>query len=209
MIKGFVFDLDDTLYLERDYVRSGFCAIAQAFGDERLSDELMRLFTEDRRNVYQRAGFSDEECGRCIAVYRQHLPDIRLSDAAKDTLSALRARGCRLGILTDGRPQGQRNKIQALGLEPMVDAIVVTDELGGEAFRKPNPTAFQMMKEALALDYDEMVYVGDNPIKDFVAPKMLGMQACYLRNPDGLYFSAQEIDPSIPTINDITEVLTL
>ena len=42
MIKGFVFDLDDTLYLERDYVRSGFCAIAQAFGDERLSDELMR-----------------------------------------------------------------------------------------------------------------------------------------------------------------------
>lgn len=209
MIKGVVFDLDDTLYLERDYVYSGFRAVARALGEDTLADKLVQLFAEDRRNVYQRAGLSDAECQRCISVYREHLPDICLSSAAKETLSALRARGCRIGIITDGRPQGQRNKIQALGLEPMVDAIIVTDELGGEAFRKPNPTAFQKMKEVLALDYAAMVYVGDNPAKDFVAPLMLGMQACCLRNPEGLYFSAQEMDPAIIKINEITEVLTL
>ena len=209
MIKGFVFDLDDTLYLERDYVYSGFRAVAQAFGDDAIADKLIRLFAEDRKNVYQRAGFSNEECQRCISVYREHLPAICLSDAVKETLSVLRARDCRIGIITDGRPQGQRNKMQALGLGAMVDAVVITDELGGEMFRKPNPAAFQKMKQILGLDYSEMVYVGDNPVKDFVAPLMLGMHACWLRNPDGLYFSAQEMDPAIMTINDITEVLTL
>lgn len=209
MIKGFVFDLDDTLYLERDYVYSGFCAIAKVMGNDALADKLMDLFEEDRQNVYQRAGFSDEECCRCVAVYRQHLPYISLGDGVKETLSALRVRGCQIGIVTDGRPQGQRNKIQALGLESMVDAIVVTDELGGETFRKPNPVAFQKIRETLGLSYEEMVYIGDNPTKDFVAPLMLGMHACWLRNPDGLYFSSQECDPSIITINDITEVLKL
>lgn len=209
MIKGFVFDLDDTLYLERDYVYSGFRAIAKDCGDETLADTLVRLFSEDRKNVYQRAGLSEEVCQRCVSVYREHRPDIALSEAVRETLSALRARGCQIGIITDGRPQGQRNKIQALGLEPMVDAIIVTDELGGESFRKPNPLAFERMKELLDLDYEEMVYVGDNPTKDFIAPLMLGMHACWLRNPDGLYFGSQEVDPAITKINDITEVLTL
>ena len=209
MIRGFVFDLDDTLYPERDYVYSGFRAIAREFGDDALADKLMRLFAEDRQNVYQRSGFSDEECCRCVAVYRQHLPRISLADGVAETLSALRARGCQIGIITDGRPQGQRNKIEALGLEPMVDAVIVTDELGGESFRKPNPVAFQKMSETLGLSYAEMVYVGDNPAKDFIAPLMLGMHACRLHNPDGLYVSSQECDPSITTINDITEVLKL
>lgn len=209
MIKGFVFDLDDTLYLERDYVHSGFRAIAKEMGDEPPADTLIRLFAENRQNVYQRAGLSEEACGRCISVYRSHVPDIRLTDAVRDTLSVLRSRGCRLGIITDGRPQGQWNKMRALGLESLVDYIIVTDELGGEAFRKPNPAAFEKMREALALEYGEMVYVGDNLSKDFVAPQALGMQACWLRNPDGLYFSEQVTDSSITIINDITEVLSL
>ena len=209
MIKGFVFDLDDTLYLERDYVYSGFRAIAKELGDEALGDTLIELFAENRQNVYQRAGLSEEVCGRCVAIYRNHFPDIRLTDAVRSVLSTLRSRGCRLGIITDGRPQGQRNKIQALGLESMVDHIIVTDELGGEAFRKPNPAAFEKMREALGLEYGEMVYVGDNLSKDFVAPQALGMHSCRLRNPDGLYFSEHVTDASITTINDITEVLSL
>lgn len=209
MIKGFVFDLDDTLYLERDYVHSGFRAIAKEMGDETLGDTLIGLFAENRQNVYQRAGLSEEACGRCISVYRSHVPDIRLTDAVWDTLSVLRSRGCRLGIITDGRPQGQWNKMRALGLESLVDYIIVTDELGGEAFRKPHPAAFEKMRKALALEYGEMVYVGDNLSKDFVAPQALGMQACWLRNPDGLYFSEQVTDSSITIINDITEVLSL
>ena len=61
MIKAVVFDLDDTLIPEIEYVKSGFCAIAKEFGDEKISDMLWTLFEEDRNNVYQRAGFLKEE----------------------------------------------------------------------------------------------------------------------------------------------------
>lgn len=102
-------------------------------------------------------------------------------------LHALRTQRMKLGIITDGRPEGQRAKLQVLGLESMVDQIIVTDELGGTDFRKPCPLAFQRMKELLGVEYSEMCYVGDNIAKDFIAPEKLGMKAIHFLNEDGLY----------------------
>lgn len=102
-------------------------------------------------------------------------------------LGGFRQQGRRLGIITDGRPEGQRAKIQALGLEQMVDHIIVTDELGGIEYRKPHPLAFQQMQEKLGVPYERMCYVGDNIKKDFIAPQKLGMRAIHLINRDGLY----------------------
>ena len=65
--------------------------------------------------------------------------------------------------------------------------MIVTDELGGAQFRKPNDIAFRVMQGRLGVPYGKMVYVGDNPAKDFSAPRMLGMQYIYFRNSHGLY----------------------
>lgn len=167
MIKAVVFDLDDTLYPEEEYVKSGFHAIADAFNDEDLYARLYSLFKEKKNNVYQRAGFSEEQCKRCIEIYRSHFPDISLDDETETLLKKLKKSGYKLGIITDGRPEGQRNKIKALGLEEMMDCIIVTDEMGGIEYRKPDPKAFQFMQEALGVEFNEMMYVGDNPEKDF------------------------------------------
>lgn len=103
-------------------------------------------------------------------------------------LRELRQQGYLLGILTDGRPQGQQAKIKALGLEPYVDSIIITDTLGGTQYRKPHEKAFMLMKERLGVAaYPEMCYVGDNPSKDFTAPEKLGIRPIWFRNPDGLY----------------------
>ena len=102
-------------------------------------------------------------------------------------LEEFRNHGLKLGIITDGRPEGQRAKLQVLGLEPMVDEIIVTDEFGGPEFRKPNSKAFQVMREKLDVSYDEMCYVGDNTKKDFIAPEQLGMRSIWFKNSDGLY----------------------
>lgn len=167
MIKAYVFDLDDTLCPEIEYVKSGFRAIAKAFDDKKLYDKLYSLFKEDKANVYQRAGFDEEQCKKCIAIYRNHMPDISLAQDVVKTLETLKERGYKLGIITDGRPEGQRNKIKALGLDKIMDYIIVTDELGGIEYRKPNPKAFELMKDALKVEFNEMCYVGDNPKKDF------------------------------------------
>lgn len=209
MIKVVIFDLDDTLCLETDYVKSGFRAIADDFCDKRLADKLWQLFEQSKSNVYQRAGFSEIECERAIDVYRNHKPTLELSKEARSVLEKLGQDGYKLGIITDGRPNGQRAKIEALCLEKLVDKIIVTDELGGIEYRKPNPKAFELMREHFGIEYGEMVYVGDNPAKDFIAPQKLGMKSVYYKNSKGIYYGKTEPDSDIKTITDITEVLSL
>lgn len=175
-IKAVVFDLDDTLFPEREYVESCFAAVGEKLKElydiEDGKAELLALMEKSRSDTIGRLlkahGITDEGAlQRLVCVYREHVPELTLSPETKDTLVKLREAGFKLGIITDGRPNGQRAKISALGLEDLVDKIIITDELGGEEFRKPNPAAFEMMARDLDVALDEMMYVGDNPQKDF------------------------------------------
>ena len=130
---------------------------------------------------------SEELKQKCLRIYRFQEPEIHLYEGVENLLRQLRNKGFLLGVITDGRPEGQRAKIKALGLESLVDYIIVTDELGGAEYRKPNPRAFETMKEKLGVEYSEMCYVGDNIKKDFVAPEKLGMRSIWFKNKDGLY----------------------
>ena len=191
-VDAVIFDLDDTLYSEKDYVRSGYAAVAKEFPEiPDMAQRLWQVFEEGGRAIDQVLADADlateENCARALHTYRFHQPDIQPFDGALAMLARLRAAGKRLGIITDGRPEGQRAKIKALDLLDRVDEIIVTDELGGVAFRKPNETAFRMMQQKLGVPFDRMMYVGDNLSKDFIAPQALGMQACYHRAPDGIY----------------------
>lgn len=209
MIKAVVFDLDDTLIPETEYVKSGFRAISKAKGDVKLYEKLVTLFEENRKDVYQRAGFSEEECRECIEIYRNHFPNISLSEETENTLIALKNNGVKLGIITDGRPTGQRNKIKALGLSEFMDYIIVTDELGGEEFRKPHPKAFELMRENLGVEFNEMMYVGDNPKKDFYIGKIYPILTVRLIS-DGLFANCEYREGIIPqkSISNIIDVLT-
>ena len=123
----------------------------------------------------------------CLTIYRNHIPNTHLYKGVEDIFNALHQKNIKIGIITDGRPEGQRAKIDALGLEKNVDEIIVTDEPGGTQFRKPCDIAFRIMQKKLGVSYDAMVYVGDNPKKDFVAPLALGMKSVWFKNVDGVY----------------------
>ena len=207
MIKAVIFDLDDTLYFEIEYVKSGFSAVAAAFNYESLFYKLWSLFEVSKKDVYQRAGMNRSDCEKSINVYRTHIPDISLSDSVFEVLDTLKKRGYVLGIITDGRPEGQHNKIKSLGLEKIVSHIIVTDELGGVEYRKPNPKAFEIMREKCGLEYSEMIYVGDNAHKDFKAPKLLGMKTCFFSSPLGLYpENNADTDFSISELSELLEI---
>ncbi|MBO7519880.1 MAG: efflux RND transporter permease subunit, partial [Clostridia bacterium] len=85
------------------------------------------------------------------------------------------------------------NKIAALGIE--VDDVIITDELGGAQFRKPCDIAFRIMAARWKMNPADIAYVGDNPAKDFHAPKQLGMMGIQVNNNDGLYSGDQRTDP--------------
>lgn len=116
-------------------------------------------------------------------------------------IGELKNRGIKIGIITDGRPEGQRNKITALGLT--VDDVIIIDELGGTQFRKPCDIVFRILQTKWKLQPEQIVYVGDNSAKDFQAPRQLGMRWLHFDNVDGLYRNYKEERPSIQNILDL------
>jgi len=188
MIKAVVFDLDDTLYPEHEYVLSGFRAVSDELEREigclNAFQELEPLFLCDKRGVFDRFIAKNSLSVSADAlheIYINHFPRIAPFVDVPPCFAELRQSGFKLGIITDGRPVQQKNKLTALGiadfggtlgrpsqsaLTALIDVIIITDVLGIE-FRKPHPKAFEVMKEGLGVDYNEIVYVGDNPAKDF------------------------------------------
>lgn len=182
MVKVVVFDLDDTLISEKEYIRSGYLHVAGIIEDrfamdkKQVFDELMSLFNVSPLNVFNRLyvkyqiEYSKEMILDLVKEYRGHFPDIQFYDDVLPCLSELRRSGIKVGIITDGYAIAQRQKLKAIQADEYFDEIIVTDELGRE-YWKPHPKAFELMKEKFRVNFDEMIYVGDNPEKDFYISK--------------------------------------
>lgn len=194
---GVIFDLDDTLYSEKQYVRSGYKAVAKLLGDEALADRLWTYFENGKPAIDELLNELGcvEKKAECLEVYREQIPEITLYDGVSELIQKLKSKGIKVGIITDGRVSGQKRKLQALGLDKLIDDIIITDELGGTQFRKPCDIAFRIMQRRWGLPFEQMVYVGDNAEKDFQAPKQLGIRSVWVQNKEGLYQkNATDID---------------
>ncbi|TIS55043.1 HAD family hydrolase [Mesorhizobium sp.] len=188
-----IFDLDDTLYLERDFARSGFAAAGDWLHRELnipgLAETCQRIFTAGRRSrVFNealellRVEADPALVDLLVDIYRTHEPTIALTaDAAR--YLACRPRDFLAGLITDGPSGTQQAKVRALGLERALDFIVYTDALG-HGYGKPHPRAFELV-EAWAAPYGlPLAYVADNPSKDFVTPRERGWWTVQLDRPE-------------------------
>lgn len=205
VVRGVVFDLDDTLYDERDYVRSGFAAVARKVGDSdtakaEVANWLWSAFEAGvRRDTFDRLRAAFPDVGRrwttidLVEAYRGHWPDIRLASDMVAMLDALKGHGVRLGVLTDGPRASQSAKVAALGLERWFDPILMTGALG-PPFHKPGAAGFEAIAVSWGMDGPELAYVADNPEKDFVAPRRLGWLTIRLWHPGQLYHELQPAD---------------
>ena len=191
--EGIIFDLDDTLYLEKDYVRSGYREVAKVLYHLANVEERLWDYFECGKNAIdcileEESIYSEELKQKCLEAYRFQKPQIALAKEVREMLIRIKSEKQHLGIITDGRPEGQRAKIKALGLEIYTQDIIITDELGGTQYRKPCSLAYEKMQQKWQIAYSKMIYIGDNPKKDFVAPEKLGMGAIWFANSDGLYY---------------------
>lgn len=195
-ISGVILDLDDTLYSEKQYVRSGFRAIAKWLGLDDAEDKLWDYFLSGKPAVDEllRELGKQAQKEQCLRVYREQVPEIELYEGAEALIRKLKEAGIFVGIITDGRAEGQRNKLSALGLDRLITDVIITDELGGERFRKPNDIAFRIMQCRWGIPFEEMIYIGDNLNKDFQAPRQLGMRSLYFENEDGLYYGGKAVE---------------
>jgi putative hydrolase of the HAD superfamily len=204
-----VFDIDDTLYMERDYVRSGFAAIGawarRELGVHDLEDRAWAAFGAGvRGRIFDEALVA---CGvqangslvpRLVDVYRSHTPTIELLDDVNAWLSA-RPSDVALAVVTDGPLVSQRAKAAALGLAGWADPIVFTEALG-PGRGKPHPDAFECVEAASGMLGASCAYVADNPAKDFAGPRGRGWRTVRVRRTGSLHdavASGDDVDAEV------------
>lgn len=223
MITTIIFDLDDTLYDEIDYCRSGFQAVSRVLA--KLSNLscaadafacLWKQFTAGNHTTTFNAAlnelglaYDDALIAQLIEVYRSHRPELALPVESRLVLDTLK-QSYRLALLTDGYLPAQHLKVLALGLESDFEAIVYTEVLG-RACWKPSPVGFETLIERLNVTPAQMVYVADNETKDFIAPNALGMLTVQLQRPARLHTDSAPHQGAAPRlrVQQITELPTL
>lgn len=217
-----VLDLDDTLYLERDYALSGYRAVGhwmrQRYGVARFAEGAERQFAAgnytrifDSALVELGIAPSPVLIAELVSVYRSHHPRIRLLPDAERLLEHRRG-GCSLALLTDGFLAAQRNKVLALGLRRRGVWPIVYTDVWGPAFWKPHRRGYDRIARHFDSSSARFVYVADNPAKDFVAPQALGWATIQVRRQDGIHRSNSAPPGAAPqatidTLDELTESL--
>lgn len=217
MIKIIVFDLDDTLFPEREFVRSGFQAVAnwmlKKYAVTGFFEVAWKLFELGKRGqifnlTLEQLGFEYEPwiIQQLLQVYREHQPTLSLHPDAQWAIDYFKG-SKQLGIITDGYLTTQRNKVADLNIQEIFDIIIYSDLYGRENW-KPSPVPYLKIMDFIGCQGSECVYVGDNPHKDFVTAKKLGWITVRICRQGGEYSSVTleaeyEADSTIISLTEL------
>ena len=173
-----VFDLDDTLYNEVDFLKSAYFEISYHLDPTRATLLYMHLFTlyGKQKNVFEYlVGKYPISLEGLLEMYRNHVPKIAVFEGVKEIITRIKSLGGELAIITDGRSITQRNKIEQLGLSKYFKCIIISEEIESE---KPNILNYQKVMDFFKSN--SYTYIADNLNKDFISPNKLGWNSIAL-----------------------------
>lgn len=230
-----LFDLDDTLHddtaayqtaalmvareVARDHpidpqrLLAAYVVEASAFWKKLSVEHLTAGIVDTRAQLWADAlhavGVDDIALAeRCAADYTRYRASVlELSPGALACLETLRARGCKLGIVTNGFAATHHEKIARLGLTPLFDALFIADEMG---MVKPDPAVFRHACDVLGSTPARTAMVGDRYDRDIVGAQRSGLFTVLvdvhaIPIPEG----APRPDVTVASIADVLAILPL
>jgi putative hydrolase of the HAD superfamily len=230
-----LFDLDDTLHDDTAAFRSAARSVAatvarehpidvsaladayeraaSAFWSALSAEHLTRGIEAERERMWHEAlcsvGLDDRALARrCGAGYVRARADVlELAPGALDVLAALRAHGCKLGLVTNGFAATHHEKIDRLGLRALMDAFFIADEVG---MLKPDPELYRHACRVLGSEPAATAMVGDRYGRDVLGAHEVGLFTVLvdvhaIPIPDG----APRPDAVVASIADVIGVLPL
>ena len=222
--KVVVFDLDDTLYKEIDFLKSGYRKVAEQVAkqygcDARAIYEQLLKWYYNGENAFacmnEEYGFGNP-INEYLDIYRYHHPTITLSEETRVTLSKLKEVDVVLGIITDGREITQKQKVEALDLEEWIpmEMVIINED---KKYFKPNHWSYDKMMLKCYQKYPDnnfdFFYVGDNTEKDFIAPNQLEWTSvCLLDDGQNIHeqvFNVENIKLPKKSISNISELIDI
>lgn len=196
-----LFDLDDTLVNTSEAAARAWRDVAEAFADrlDLTADAVERGLHEtgdaywadaartraDRldadgsrravtRLALRRLGRGDHATADAMARHygERRLDRLTLRDDALDTLAALRDRGVKLALVSNGDAKLQRDKVDRFGLAPWFRAVLIEGELG---YGKPTPRVYERALDACGVPPTAAWCVGDHLDWEVTAPQRMGI----------------------------------
>lgn len=214
-----IFDLDDTLYEEITYVKSGFRAVSDHLykifkipKNDSYNSMLEILELEGRGKIFDKMLNeyklnSKKNVRECLTVYRLHNPNIILYDSAKRCLD--RFSDIPKYIVTDGNKIVQRRKINSLNLYKIFKRIFITHQYGLK-YSKPSSYYFEKIAKIENIKPNKIVFIGDDPNKDFVGIKPLGFKTIRVMTGNHRFEKLKpkyEADISVKSLDEINQML--
>ena len=199
----FVFDLDDTLYSEKEFEKSGIEYVCKTLD---LSESIITILKTKKNWIHYLTSNYFYEKDDLLNLYRNHLPKVFLYSDAKSFINKLLKMNIPMSLITDGRSLTQRNKLKSLNLENTFKKIIISEEINSE---KPSLINYELVMDS---NHNcNYIYIGDNPKKDFLTPNLLGWTSVCLKD-NGFNIHKQNFNIPIeylPTyiINSFDEII--
>ena len=218
---GVVVDLDDTLYPQAEYLAGAAAAVGRAATGLGLDGDAVTAALTARLAAGSDTGGTIDGALLAVGTPEADLADLVPPLVAAFTgheperltpypgvAAALRSlrRMAPLGCLTDGNPTIQAAKLAAVGL-PELAEVLVTDVLGGRAFRKPHPAGLTVLADRMGVPADRLLVIGDRPGKDVAVAAAVGARAIRVRQ--GEYASAPDVPRAWAVVDSFPEAAAL
>lgn len=219
-MRALVFDLDNTLYpykpahepaqkaliramSERLQIAEESVTLALKYGRNSIHNELHGLGASHSRLFYVQRAL--ESLGRftpglslelASCYWEVFFKNMHLTPLVMPTLLLARARGFRIGLVTDLTAEIQFAKLKSLGLEAVFDAVVTSEEAGKE---KPHPWPIILCLRKLGCIPEQAVMIGDSVAKDLGAAKAAGLFTTFLIGSETLegHTTLPEVGPEL------------
>ena len=222
MIKGVIFDLDNTLFdfmtMKRRAVEAAVDSMIDAGLKVPKGKMIERVF-----KAYGREGIEDQQifdkvlqegvdpkdyykilAAGILGYRRAKEGSFAIYPHAKLMLTALIKTGLRLGMVSDAPRLSVWLRVVGLGLEPYFDCVVAFEDTGE---RKPKPAPFQLALEQLGSKPEETLMVGDWAERDVVGAKTLGMKTVFARYGDEFNTQNSHADYEISDIIELIDIV--
>ena len=197
-IKGVVFDLDNTLLdfmkMKEFAVKAAVKGMVEAglqLDEDQSYREIVAIYEEfgwENQKVFD--VFIEKQIGHVeykflaagiVAYRRAREANLMAYPNVNKTLMALAKAGIKLGVVSDAPSREAWMRIYYLNLYHFFDVVITFDDSGK---RKPSEIPFKMSLDALQLEPDETIMVGDWPERDVVGAQQIGMKTAFARYGD-------------------------
>jgi putative hydrolase of the HAD superfamily len=113
-----------------------------------------------------------------VAYRRAQVVYMRTYPEAKRILAALKAKGIKLGIVSDALSVNGWIRLVELGIQDFFDVVITLHDTGE---KKPSPAPFKKAIDALGVGAGDVLFVGDWVERDIAGAKAMGMKTAFAR----------------------------